>query len=59
MKAFTGIDDPYEIPESPDIIIETDNLNLSESVEKIIDYLNANGIIEDTAILKKIGETAP
>ncbi len=45
MKSFTGIDDPYEHPESPEITIETDQLNLTESVERIIEYLDNKGII--------------
>ena len=46
MKAFTGIDDPYEHPEFPMITIETDKLDLSESVELIINYLYSNRIID-------------
>ncbi len=45
MKSFTGIDDPYEHPESPDITIESDKLNLKESVDRIIEYLDSKGII--------------
>jgi len=30
---FTGIDDPYEAPESPDSIIPTDDLTLEQSFE--------------------------
>lgn len=33
IKNFTGIDDPYEAPESPDSIIPTDGLTLEESFE--------------------------
>ena len=47
MKAFTGVDDPYEVPGSPEIIIETHRLNLSESVEKIIRYLKESGVFEE------------
>lgn len=43
IKNFTGIDDPYEEPLSPEIIIETDKLTLEESAKKIIDYLKNNG----------------
>ena len=28
---FTGIDDPYEVPENPEIVIETDRLSVEES----------------------------
>ena len=33
IKNFTGIDDPYEPPESPDSIIPTDGLSLEQSFE--------------------------
>jgi bifunctional enzyme CysN/CysC len=36
---FTGISAPYEPPESPEIIVETDKLTVAESVTKILDYL--------------------
>ncbi len=39
IKHFTGIDSPYEEPINPDITIDTAELSLDESVDKIIDYL--------------------
>lgn len=36
IKDFTGISHPYEEPENPEIIIETDKNNVEECVEKII-----------------------
>lgn len=36
---FTGISAPYELPESPEITLETDILSLSDCVEKVVDYL--------------------
>jgi adenylylsulfate kinase len=42
---FTGISDPYEVPESPEILIETDRLSVRESVAMIIDHLRARKII--------------
>lgn len=47
MKSFTGVDDPYEVPESPDIVIETDRLTLNESVETVLRYLKGNGVFQD------------
>lgn len=43
---FTGINSPYEEPENPEIIIETDKLSIEESVEKIIAYLKDKGIVK-------------
>ena len=42
---FTGISAPYEAPENPEILIETDKLNIEESVNKIINYLKDNNIL--------------
>ena len=40
IKNFTGIDDPYESPESPDIVVDTANESQEESLLKILNYLN-------------------
>lgn len=45
IKDYTGINSPYEAPESPDLIIDTDNQNLEESVSTILNFLELNGII--------------
>ncbi|RBW68852.1 adenylyl-sulfate kinase [Bacillus taeanensis] len=39
IKGFTGIDAPYEAPENPEIVVETDKQSLEESVNQIINYL--------------------
>lgn len=36
---FTGISAPYDEPENPEILIDTDKLSLEESVNKVIDTL--------------------
>jgi len=45
IKNFTGIDDPYEAPENPELHLHTDKMTLEEEVAIIIDYLKDNGII--------------
>jgi len=45
IKEFTGISAPYEEPENPDIIIDTDKYNIKESVEIIINKLRKEKII--------------
>ncbi|MCP8617510.1 adenylyl-sulfate kinase [Salirhabdus salicampi] len=42
IKGFTGIDDPYEAPEDPELIIDTGKLSLQQSVETIIQHLRKN-----------------
>jgi adenylylsulfate kinase len=43
IKQFTGVDDPYEEPENPEIVIETDKVGIEESVDIIIEYLEKKG----------------
>jgi adenylylsulfate kinase len=39
---FTGISAPYEEPQNPEIIIETDKMSIEQSVNHIMDYLQKN-----------------
>jgi adenylylsulfate kinase len=39
IPSFTGISAPYETPDNPELVIETDKYSTTESVEKILDYL--------------------
>ena len=45
IKNFTGIDDPYEIPNNPEIHLNSHKMSLKEEVDVIIDYLNNCGVI--------------
>lgn len=45
IKNFTGIDSPYESPLNPELIIETDKLDIEESIDVIIDYLKQKSIL--------------
>ena len=45
IKGFTGIDAPYEEPVNPEIIIDTNQLSIEESVERIVSYLKENNYI--------------
>ncbi len=42
---FTGISDPYEEPEDPEILLETHEEEVEESVQKVIDHLDENGYL--------------
>lgn len=46
MKGFTGVDDPYEIPENADIVIDTSTTSLKDAVEIVFGYLQRNGYIK-------------
>ena len=43
IKEFTGIDAPYEVPENAEIVINTNDLDLPASTQKVIDYLSDKG----------------
>ena len=45
IKGFTGIDDPYEAPENPDLVIDTEHNSLSDSANKVRDFLNKRNLL--------------
>jgi len=45
IKNYTGIDSPYEVPENPELTIDTDNQSLDGSVSTILKFLESNEII--------------
>jgi adenylyl-sulfate kinase len=45
IKGFTGVDDPYEPPENPEIVVETEGKTPEESAEVVIDRLEELGVI--------------
>jgi sulfate adenylyltransferase len=45
IKEFTGIDDPYETPESPELIIDTVDMSPDEAAHKILLKLESMGLL--------------
>lgn len=45
IKNFTGIDDPYEIPERPELIAKTEEATPEELVSEILEYLYQRGLL--------------
>jgi adenylyl-sulfate kinase len=45
IKGFTGVDDPYEAPEKPEVVVHTAKETVDESVAKIIRTLELMGFI--------------
>jgi adenylylsulfate kinase len=45
ITGFTGVDDPYEEPENPEVILHTDRETLEESVQKVLSRLQKIGYI--------------
>ena len=48
IKGFTGVDDPYEPPDKPEVMIESDKQTVDQSVTKIIRTLELLGYIPQT-----------
>jgi adenylylsulfate kinase len=45
LKGFTGIDDPYEAPLSPELTLDATNTSPQEATVLLLDYLEKQGII--------------
>jgi adenylylsulfate kinase len=45
IKDFTGIDSPYEEPENPELVLETDRFSIEECVDQLISYLTKRNFI--------------
>jgi len=45
LKNFTGIDSPYEPPESPEIIVNTAQISAEEAADKVISELTLKGLL--------------
>jgi len=39
IKDFTGVNAPYEAPENPDVLIETENTSVKEAVNEVMKYI--------------------
>jgi len=46
IKGYTGVDAPYEEPENPDLIIESDKLSPEESAKKVYEFLVKKGWLQ-------------
>jgi len=42
---FTGIDSPYEVPESPELRIDTDSVSAEQAAEAVVEQLRSMGIL--------------
>jgi adenylylsulfate kinase len=45
ITGFTGIDDPYEPPENPEIVVDTETTSPEASAHQIVSYLERNGYL--------------
>ena len=45
IKNFTGVSDPYEEPENPDLVIDTEKMDVENSVQSVLELLGKKGFI--------------
>jgi adenylylsulfate kinase len=45
IKGFTGVDDPYEAPEAPELVVDTEAHEPAESARIIVDRLEELGLV--------------
>lgn len=49
IKGFTGVDQPYEKPETPDLVVKTIDCSVEESMLQVVEILEEHGIIPSAA----------
>lgn len=54
IKGFTGVDDPYEEPERPELVIETDKEMVEESVARIFARLEELGYLAPEEVYEEV-----
>jgi adenylyl-sulfate kinase len=45
IKEFTGVSDPYEAPENPEIVLNTEEETVEQSAEKVLAFLEQKGFV--------------
>jgi len=45
IKGFTGIDAPYEAPEKPELVLDSDSKSIDDLADEVVAYLEANGYL--------------
>ena len=53
IKNFTGVSDPYEAPENPEVVVDTSSETIEESAEKILAYLRKRGLVSEVERAKR------
>ena len=45
IKHYTGVSAPYEEPESPQLIIDTEKNDIADSIKLVLDYMDSMGLL--------------
>lgn len=47
---FTGVSDPYEVPEHPELAIDTTNLGIEEAIQQILQKMEFDGYLREAVV---------
>jgi len=50
LKEFTGISDPYEVPEDAEITLDTTDLTPEQAADAVFDYLETQGFLDRSSV---------
>ncbi|MEA2521930.1 MAG: 3-phosphoadenosine 5-phosphosulfate synthase [Actinomycetota bacterium] len=51
ITGFTGVDDPYEVPENPELVLDTMTESPEESLQNVLTKLKELGRIQDDTVM--------
>jgi adenylyl-sulfate kinase len=51
ITGFTGVDDPYEAPEHPELVVDTESQTPEESLQAVLTRLQELGRIDDDTVM--------
>ena len=49
IKGFTGIDDPYEAPQNPELVLDSNSHSVDELAAQVVSFLEENGYVKAPA----------
>jgi len=53
IKEFTGISDPYEAPESPELTLDTSSISVEDGVHRIVQRLRDLGFLDQSSVVSR------
>lgn len=56
IKGFTGIDQSYDVPVEPDLVVDTENASVQQSANVVINFLQRKQIIPKSNSMKQLDQ---
>jgi adenylylsulfate kinase len=58
LQGFTGVNDPYEAPTNPDLVLDTENDSPEQNAEKVLAWMEAKGYLAPVGSSQLAGASA-